>query len=227
MKPAHVLYDRDRLATAVAQCTTFSDIVRSFGLAPSGKRIAIVQRLVVKYNLPTDHFHEIDGYGRYSREQLEKAAREATSIADMMRRLGMNPRFGSSHSALRNRLIELKIDTSHFLGSGWARNIPSNKRKQPEEILRRKPLGSLKARSYMLRRALIDIGVREICVECGQGPTWNGKPLMLQVDHKDGDNLNDELENLRFLCPNCHSQTLTFGFRGKRPVGRGDRLENG
>jgi hypothetical protein len=227
MKPAQILRDRERLTAAVAQHTTVTDVIRSFGLKPSAKRIALVRRLVVEYGLPTDHFGKLEGYGRYSRAELEKAARETTSVAEMMRRLGMNPRIGSSHSALRQRLAKLGIDTSHFVGSGWARNIPSNKRKRPDEILRRKLKGRRKEPSYMLRRALIDLGVSEMCVECGQGLIWNGKPLKLQVDHKDGDNLNDEFENLQFLCPNCHCQTLTFGFRGKRPAGRGDRLENG
>lgn len=52
---------------------------------------------------------------------------------------------------------------------------------------------------------------KEVCEECGCGAVWNNKPLTLQVDHKDGDNTNHRLENLRLLCPNCHTQTSTFG----------------
>jgi 5-methylcytosine-specific restriction endonuclease McrA len=48
-----------------------------------------------------------------------------------------------------------------------------------------------------------------ICEECGTGNTYNGKPLSLELDHKDGNNKNNKLENLRILCPNCHSQTPT------------------
>lgn len=49
------------------------------------------------------------------------------------------------------------------------------------------------------------------CTECGQGRIWNDKPLTLQIDHIDGDVLNNNLENLRLLCPNCHTQTETWG----------------
>jgi hypothetical protein len=54
----------------------------------------------------------------------------------------------------------------------------------------------------------------EVCDECEQGKLWNGKSLALQLDHIDGDSSN-VLENLRLLCPNCHSQTDTFAGRGK------------
>lgn len=46
---------------------------------------------------------------------------------------------------------------------------------------------------------------------CGQGTVWDGKPLVLQLDHINGDSSNYERENLRMLCPNCHTQTLTYG----------------
>ena len=51
------------------------------------------------------------------------------------------------------------------------------------------------------------------CKECGNGQTWNGKPLTLQLDHIDGNNENNLKENLRMLCPNCHTQTPTWGFK--------------
>lgn len=48
------------------------------------------------------------------------------------------------------------------------------------------------------------------CVGCQLGPEWGGKPLVLRLDHINGVNRDHRLENLRFLCPNCDSQTATF-----------------
>lgn len=55
----------------------------------------------------------------------------------------------------------------------------------------------------------------DVCEECGQTSTWNNKDLVLQLDHIDGDSDNNNLNNLRLLCPNCHTQTENFGSKGK------------
>lgn len=62
-----------------------------------------------------------------------------------------------------------------------------------------------------IKKRLIEAGVKEdLCEECGQDSTWNGKPITLQLDHIDGDRTNWALENLRIICPNCHTQTRNW-----------------
>ena len=58
------------------------------------------------------------------------------------------------------------------------------------------------------------------CLHCGIGPEWNGKPITLQLDHIDGNNDDHRLENLRILCPNCHTQTDTWCARNKKNTKR-------
>jgi hypothetical protein len=53
-------------------------------------------------------------------------------------------------------------------------------------------------------------GIEEKCSKCGIS-SWGNKPLTCHIDHIDGDRTNNELPNLRYLCPNCHSQTDTYG----------------
>jgi len=67
-----------------------------------------------------------------------------------------------------------------------------------------------------LKKRMFELGVENKCAECGQGPEWNGKPLTLQLDHINGIHNDNRLENLRILCPHCHSQTETFCGRSKR-----------
>lgn len=57
------------------------------------------------------------------------------------------------------------------------------------------------------------------CEECPLTDEWNGKKLVLQLDHRNGIHNDNRLENLRFLCPNCHSQTPTFTARNKTKMG--------
>lgn len=62
-----------------------------------------------------------------------------------------------------------------------------------------------------LKLRLLSEGLLENrCLQCGQSPDWDGKPLMLVLDHINGVWDDNRLENLRFLCPNCNSQTSTF-----------------
>ena len=53
------------------------------------------------------------------------------------------------------------------------------------------------------------------CAICGNEGEWLGKPLTLQLDHIDGNHTNHSLNNLRFLCPNCHTQTATYGSKSR------------
>lgn len=64
--------------------------------------------------------------------------------------------------------------------------------------------------TFKLRNRLIKEGIKENkCEECGI-EEWNGKPISIQLDHMDGDSHNHRIENLRMMCPNCHSQTETY-----------------
>ena len=67
-----------------------------------------------------------------------------------------------------------------------------------------------KASRSTVKSKLRKIWTTWICAECNVGEEWNGKPLVLQLDHINGIFNDHRLENLRLLCPNCHSQTETF-----------------
>jgi hypothetical protein len=100
-----------------------------------------------------------------------------------------------------------EVDTSHFTGRVHNKGKRALNRQSAEEILIRLPQGSARQKPERLRRALSEVGVAEKC-SCGLTDEWQGKTLRLEVDHIDGDFLNNLQENLRFICPNCHSQEV-------------------
>jgi len=69
--------------------------------------------------------------------------------------------------------------------------------------------------TYKLKQRLINVGLKSNkCEECGVAE-WNGKQLNIQLDHINGNSHDHRLENLRMLCPNCHSQTETYSGKNK------------
>ena len=149
---------------------------------------------------------------KYTDEIIAKAVAANQTWVDVMKHLGIKPS-GGSHSHLRNRAAAIGLNTDHFVGRAHAKGKRSNRRRAPESILIVQPTGTTKTKTILLRRALVEIGVKEKCASCGLGTTWNDRQLTLQVDHINGNPGDHRQCNLRFLCPNCHTQTPTFGNR--------------
>lgn len=138
---------------------------------------------------------------------LEEAVAQNNSIAGVMRHFGLRANGGNS-THMRNRLNKYGIDTSHFTGAAWNKGGVARNRKEISEILVVLPEGSNRPKRAQLKRAMLESGLPYQC-ECGNLGEWQGKTLCLEIDHINGDWYDNRLENLRFRCPNCHSQDPT------------------
>lgn len=153
---------------------------------------------------------------RFSDAELRTAVVESSTMAEVMRRFGYTPS-GGMHRYVAAHVRRLGLDTSHFLGRGWARGkvrAGGFQRRHIDELL---VAGSSIGGSSLLRR-LIREGYKEARCEACQQSEWQGKPIPLELDHINGDPTDNRLENLGVLCPNCHALTPTYCGRNRGRV---------
>ncbi len=147
--------------------------------------------------------------------QLRRQVAKAGTFRSILRHFGLPGQGGSIHT-LRRRLIHHEIPHKHLrTGYAHAKGFPGYLRVTAAVLLPRLLVGANLSGSTV-RKYLIRTGVlANLCAICSLLPRWNGKPLTLQLDHKNGKRSDWRLSNLRLLCPNCHSQTPTYGGANK------------
>ncbi len=139
----------------------------------------------------------------YTDKALAEAVNHADSLADVIRTLGIKSNSGT-YRALQTYISRLKLSTAHW--TRHKRSAASVKRKLATLLVVDSPISGSNLKPRLLREKIL----ANKCSICNQGPEWQGKKLTLQLDHIDGNNRDHRIENLRILCPNCHTQTTTY-----------------
>lgn len=140
---------------------------------------------------------------KYTDDIIKNAVSNCYSVSEVVRYIGAGVS-GSVHSHVSRRISSLNLNTEHFKPK---HSVISSSRKSSEIILTELPKGSKRLPRRQLLRAMLETGISYSCLLCNINSTWNDLPINLEIDHIDGNSLNNTKNNLRFLCPNCHSQT--------------------
>lgn len=141
---------------------------------------------------------------RWNDEQLAEAIRNSFSLRQTIFKLGLIPA-GGNYTIITRYIRAKNFDTSHFTGQGWCkgRKLPTRPKFSLEEIMIR---NSTYTNLCKLKDRLIRAGIKERkCEECSWATRSNDGRIPIELDHINGIRDDNRLENLRILCPNCHS----------------------
>ena len=153
----------------------------------------------------------------YSDEKFIELFNQSNSISEIIRFFKLNI-CGAQYKSVQEKCKKLNLDTSKFDKLKWLSNAHAIAKIPLSEILVE---NSSYTSIFRLKKRLIkEKGMEYKCELCPNTGIWNGKPLSLQLDHKNGVNNDHRFENLRFLCPNCHSQSSNYAGRNKRKMAR-------
>ena len=138
----------------------------------------------------------------FSKEQLEKFVKQSNSIAQVAVLCGYAEKSGSGALAIRQMIEYYNFDTSHFLDLNGSSEAVK-KLDDQSDFVYGKAIKSEKMKNHLIHLR------GHKCEKCGN-TEWQRQLIPLEVHHIDGDRLNNVLENLQLLCPNCHAQTENY-----------------
>lgn len=148
-------------------------------------------------------------------EQLAAAVMASFSYRQVIKLLGLVPA-GGNYEQVKHNIRRLHINTDHFTGMGW--NVGA----QSFQTFLGEPLEKLlvkdgHSQSFVLKKRLFKAGIKQPkCELCGWAEVSVDGRIPVELDHINGDRYDNRIENLRVLCPNCHSLQLTHRGKNKK-----------
>lgn len=151
---------------------------------------------------------------KYTDEQFIEAVSGCKTIKGTLEKLGLQMSGGNYYSFYKT-LRRLNVTIDHF--DGWSGKCPAAPfvKSKLDDILIKN--SSYSSTHHLKHRLYKENLLKEECSICGI-KNWQGALLSLHLDHINGEHTDNRIENLRILCPNCHSQTSTFS--GKKLIGK-------
>jgi len=141
-------------------------------------------------------------------DEFVEAVKSSTTVSDVLRIFGIPVNQGYYNRVFHRDVKRLGLSISHFTNGNFVNGVaPPNALPLDAILIANSPYkgGSSGLRERLIKRSILE----NKCAECGISE-WNGKKISLHLDHINGNNTDNRIENLRILCPNCHSQTPTY-----------------
>ena len=144
-------------------------------------------------------------------DELVLAVADSRSYRMVLIKLQLVPA-GGNYAQVKRRVSEMGLSTEHFTGMGWSLGIV-----KPPAPLEYLLVANGTAQSYVLKKRLFVHGIKKPeCELCGWAEKSLDGRIPVELDHINGDHSDNRLENLRILCPNCHSLQPTHRGKNKK-----------
>ena len=200
------------LSKIIQSCNSQRGVLIHLGIAHNnGQAKKYLTAFIERHLIDITHFHHGRPlHLRYTKDFVETLAKSNVSWTGLMTGLGI--RFvGSNILTVKKLITYYGIDVSHF-DISKALSIASHSRKTCKEILcENSMVNRCTLKAFIRRHSLL----KYECKQCKLGDEWQNKKIVLNIEHQNGINDDNRLENLCYLCPNCHSQTSTFAGRNQ------------
>ena len=138
-------------------------------------------------------------YKTHTKENLQETVSISTSWRDVLSKLGYSSEYRGSQTHIKKRAVDLGVDFSHFKGSRWNAGLSFPPKRPIIDYFN----GAF-ITSNVLKKRMLKEGIKEWKCERCNNTEWLGGKIPLELHHKDHNPKNNQLDNLKLVCPNCH-----------------------